>query len=73
MIGVVNEVPVPNEVPPVGNSYQFIVPAEAIAPSVTVPVSQREFGVVDVIVGMGFMVATIAVLVGLVHPSVAST
>lgn len=74
MFGVVNEVPVPKEVPPVGVSYQLIPPAEAVAPSVTVPESQRDSGVVEVIVGVVFMVAVIAVLVGVVQPeAVAST
>ena len=66
--GVVKAFPVPNEVPPVGTSYQLIVPAEALAPSVTVPESQRDAGVVEVMVGDVFMVAVIAVLVGVVQP-----
>ena len=74
MLGVVNEVPVPNEAPPVGASYQLIVPAEATAPSVTLPESQRDAGTVEVIVGEIFTVAVIAVLVGVVQPEdIAST
>lgn len=74
MLGVVNEFPVPNETPPLWASYQLIVPAEAIAPSVAVPESQRDAGVVEVIVGEMLIVAIIAVLVGDVHPdAVAST
>ena len=46
-----NEFPVPNIVPPVGTSYQFIMPEEALAPNVTVPESQRDAGVVEVIEG----------------------
>lgn len=42
-------------------------PAEATAPSVTVPASQRDAGVVEVIDGIAFMVAIIAVLEGVVH------
>jgi hypothetical protein len=61
-------VPVPNKVPPVCASYQFIVPAEAVAPNVTEPESQRFAGVVEVIVGVIFTVAVTAVLVGVVHP-----
>jgi hypothetical protein len=38
MLGVVKEVPVPKDVPPVAAVYQFIVPEEAVAPNVTVPV-----------------------------------
>lgn len=68
MLGVENEFPVPNEVPPVGTSYQFIVPVEAVAPSVTEPESQRDAGVVEVIVGDMLTVAVITVLVGVVQP-----
>ena len=72
--GVVNEVPVPNEVPPVDAAYQLIVPAEAAAPRATVPVLQRLAGVVAVIVGMVFTVAITAVLDVVVQPVlVAST
>lgn len=56
--GVINDVPVPNEVPPVGAAYQLIMPAEAVAPKVTVPVPvpQREAGVVPVMVGLALTV-----------------
>ena len=74
MLGVVNEVPVANAVPPVDTSYQFIVPAEATAPNVSVPISQRDAGVIAVIDGGILMVAVIAVLFGVVHPvAIAST
>ena len=73
-VGVVYVVPVPNRVPAVRELYQFIVPAEATAPSVTEPDSQRFAGAVEVIDGGVFIVAMIAVLVGVVHPeAVAST
>lgn len=72
-LGVVKEFPVANKVPPVGASCQLIVPADAVAPNVIVPESQREFGVA-VIDGEMLTVAIIAVLVGLVQPfAVAST
>ena len=45
----VNVVPVPREAPPVEAAYQLMVPAEAVAPSVTVPVLQRLAGVVEAI------------------------
>ena len=51
--GVVKLVPVPKLVPPVNEGYQFIVPALAVAPNVTVPAPQLKSGVVDVIVGVG--------------------
>ena len=74
MDGVVNEVPVPKLAPPVGLAYQLTIPADAVAPSITVPVPQRLFGVVDVMVGISFIVAITAVLVPVVHPlAVAST
>jgi len=47
----VNDDPVPSDVPPVGELYQLIVPAVAVAPNITAPVPQREPGVVPVIVG----------------------
>ena len=72
--GVVNVVPVPRLVPPVATAYQLIVPAEAVASSVTVPVPHTLPGVVEVIVGMVPTVAITAVLAAVVQPLfVAST
>ena len=48
--------------PPVNAVYQLIVPDDAVAPKTTVPVPQRLFGVVAVIVGIVFTVASTAVL-----------
>ena len=74
MEGVVNVVPVPSEEPPVKTAYQLMVPAEAVAPSATVPVLQRLAGVVPVIVGIVLTVATTADLDVVVHPlAIAST
>lgn len=74
MLGVVNDVPVPNDVPPEAAAYQLMVPAEAVAPKVNVPVPHRLLGVVPVIVGMVYTVAITGVLVPVVHPlAVAST
>ena len=71
---MVNEVPVPRDAPPVAAAYQLMVPAEAVAPRVTVPVPQVDPGVVVAIVGMAFTVAMTAVLEAVVHPlAVAST
>ena len=68
------DIPVPRLVPPVAAAYQFIVPAEAVAPRVTVPVPQLLPGVVPVIAGSVFTVATTAVLAAVVQPPlVAST
>ena len=60
--------PVPSEEPPVKTEYQLMVPAEAVAPSPTVPVLQRLAGVVPVMVGMAFTVAITAVREVVVHP-----
>lgn len=68
MEGVVKEVPVPNEEPPDTAAYQLIVPDDAVAPNVTVPVPQRDPGVVPVMVGIVLMVAITAVLEAVVHP-----
>ena len=46
ILGVVNEVPVPREDPPVEAAYQLIVPELAVAPNVTVPVPHLLFGLV---------------------------
>ena len=74
MLGVVNDVPVPRDEPPDEAAYQFIVPAEAVAPNVTVPVPHLEPGVVPVMVGIVFTVAVTAVLEAVVQPfAVAST
>jgi hypothetical protein len=74
ILGVVKLVPVPKLVPPVTAEYQLIVPADAVAPRVTVPVPQRLLGVVPDIVGIGFTVAITDVLLLVVHPiAVAST
>ena len=66
--------PVPKVVPAVAASYQETVPALAVAPNATVPVPHLELGVVPVMVGTEFTVATTAVLDAVVHdPDVAST
>ena len=59
---VVKEVPVPRDDPPVNAAYQLIVPADDVAPKVTVPVPQREPPVVPVIESGGLMVSVIASL-----------
>ena len=74
MLGVVNDVPVPSDEPPDEAAYQLIVPAEAVAPNVTVPDPHLEPGVVPVMVGIVFTVAVTAVLEAVVQPlAVAST
>ena len=62
MLGVVKLVPDPMLAPPVAATYQSMVavPELEVAPKVTVPVSQRSPGVIDVITGDGFTVATTA-------------
>lgn len=64
-----NEAPVPTNVPPVGALYQLIVPALAVALNVKVPASHLLAGVVPVIVGIVFTVATTAVLGASAHPA----
>ncbi len=74
MDAVVKLVPVCNDDPPVELLYQLIVPLLALAPKVTIPASHLDNGVVLVIVGVVFTVATIAVLDDEVQPLfVAST
>ena len=62
MEGVVNGLPVPMAAPPVDAEYHFIVPALLVAARFTVPASQRLAGVVDVMLGVVFIVATTGVL-----------
>jgi hypothetical protein len=62
IVGVVKAVPVPREVPPDETAYQFKIPAVAVAPRTNAPVPQRESGVVELITGVIFTVATTAVL-----------
>ena len=73
MKGVVKLVPVCNNDPPVELLYQLIVPLLAVAPKATVPASHLDNGVVPVIVGMVFTVATIAVLDDEVQPLLAAS
>lgn len=74
ILGVVKLVPLTKELPPEEAEYQLIVPAEAVAPNVTVPTSQRAAGVVAVIAGLVLIVAIIDVLEEVVQPLlVAST
>ena len=66
--GVIKLIPVPKLEPPVAAAYQLMVPADAVAPNVTRPVPQTLPGVDPVIVGIGFTVASTAVLVPVVQP-----
>ncbi len=59
---MVNEVPVPNDDPPLEAAYQFNVPALPVAANTTVPASQREPGVEAVMVGPEFILANTEVL-----------
>ena len=68
MLGVVHGEPVPNDVPPVDAAYQLIVPADAVAPNTTVPVPHVEPGVVPVMVGIAYTVATTDVRLAVVQP-----
>jgi len=68
MDGVVNDVPVPSETPPVEAAYQLIVPADALAPRDTVPGPQRVAGVVPVIVGIALTEITALPVIGVVPP-----
>ena len=73
MLGVVKLVPVPKDVLPVEAEYQLIVPADAVAPKVTVPAPHLDPGV-TVTVGVAVTLAVTDVLVLVVQlPLVAST
>ena len=68
MLGVVKLVPVPKLVPPVAAPYQLTVPADAVAPRVTMPLPQTLPGMVAVIVGTVLTVAITGVLEAAVQP-----
>ncbi len=63
ILGVVKLVPDPKIGPPVAAAYQFMVavPELEVAPKVTAPVSQPSPGMVPLIDGVVFTVATTAV------------
>ena len=72
--GVVNELPVKFETPPLKLVYQFIAPELAEAERVNVPASHLEAGEVDEMVGVLFIVAVIGIRGEDIHPfSVTST
>ncbi len=73
ILGVVKVVPVHNDEPPEAAAYQFSVPALADAPSTTLPVSHLDAGVVEVTLGVVFIVATTAFLAEVQPVFVAST
>ena len=60
--GVVKLAPVCKDDPPVELLYQLMVPLLALAPNAPVPASHLDNGVVPLIVGVVFTVATTAVL-----------
>ena len=62
IFGVLNEVPVPKDVPPVATLYHLIVPAETVAFNVTEPASHLEAGVTEDTTGIVNIVAATAVL-----------
>lgn len=68
IVGVVKELPLDNEEPPVNAVYQFIFPSEGSAAKVTVPEPHTDDGVVELTFGDSFTVALTAVRVSLVQP-----
>ena len=74
MFGVVKDIPVPIDEPPVAVAYHFKVPALAVAPNERIPASQRADDMILDTVGVIFTVARTGVLDGLLQPLfVAST
>lgn len=55
--GVAKAVPVARMEPPTATSYQFRIPALAVAPKVTEPVPHLPAGMVEVTVGVAVTVA----------------
>ena len=67
-----NVPPAPSEVPPAAAAYQLMVPADAVAPRITVPGPQRAPGVVPVMVGTGLTVTSETVADAAVQPVIGS-
>ena len=59
MVGVLNVLPEPRLIPPVGLSHQLTVPVLEVAPNKIEPVPQREPGVEELIVGEALMVTVV--------------
>ena len=70
ILEVVKDVPVPKDAPPDAAAYQFMVPALAVAPKVTVPVPQRLAGAVAVMVGAFTVIAVVVAVQPLVAVNV---
>ena len=68
ILGVLKEVPVPKDAPPVDAAYQLMVPADAVAPNVKTPGPQLESVVVVATVGIAYTVANTAVLAPATQP-----
>ena len=71
--GIIKVLPVPNTEPPVGMSYQLMMPELEVAPRVTVPTSHLLLGDVPVISIDEFTEAVIPVLDDVQTPSYTST
>ena len=71
--GVVKEVPVPSDAPPVTAAYQLMVPADAVAERATVPVPQRLAGVDAAMVGIALIVAVMEVREPVVQPALVAS
>ena len=65
---LINVVPVFNMVPPLETSYQFMIPAYAVAFNVTVPASHLVAPMTPVMVGIALTVATVVPAVKLAQP-----
>ena len=71
--GVLNEVPVPNTVPPTDTLYHLSVPALAVALRLTIPFPHRCPGTVDVTDGIAVTVAITGTRVEMQLPLAVST
>lgn len=67
MLGVVNELPIPSEVPPEAAAYQLRVPLVPVAPNTNEPVPHPLAGVVAVITT--FSMVTVIKALALSHPA----
>jgi hypothetical protein len=73
ILGVVNDVPLPNTNPPIEEEYQLTLPAVDVADKITVPLSHILAPAVALILGVILTVAVTRVREEFVHEAVATS
>jgi len=73
ILGVVNDVPLPNINPPIDEEYQLTVPEVEVADKITAPLSHMDAPAVALILGVILTVAVTRVREEFVHEAVATS